>query len=369
MSTPTNRIQSLDVLRGIAVGLVLIHHTLAIDHMVVGYHWWLTLKIRQLGWSGVDLFFVLSGFLVGGLLCAEYRRQTTVNAGRFLVRRAFKIYPAFYVLLTCTLVYELLKGATLDTRAWLGELFFLQNYVGRVWKQTWSLAVEEHFYLLIALTFWIAAKLSWLGRPRIVVSIATAVLLGVLGYRCWLAANFPFNRETHMFATHVRIDSLLFGVMLAYAWHFYHEWTRAVVRRGRWLILLLSIACLAPLLQYTHKHFFMYSVGFTLNYLGYGGLLLLGVCEAWKLPSLYLQPAVNLIAAIGRQSYSIYLWHMAVFYSVDWLLPQKLPFEQRFFLHAATYITLAIVLGSALGLLIEVPALKLRERLFPARTS
>src|SRR5579871_2423560 len=98
-----SRLQFLDLLRAVALALVLCAHLLHVSRDTLGYHWLVIWKLQQIGWCGVDLFFVLSGFLVGGLLWREYQIRKGVNPGRFLVRRAFKIYPPFYVLLVATL--------------------------------------------------------------------------------------------------------------------------------------------------------------------------------------------------------------------------------------------------------------------------
>src|SRR6266511_858077 len=93
------RVQQLDVLRGVAVVLVLGRHvelpatTVAPAVQAAATFWY------QIGWVAIDLFFVLSGFLISGLLFTEYQKHGTVRIGRFLIRRGFKIYPAFYVML------------------------------------------------------------------------------------------------------------------------------------------------------------------------------------------------------------------------------------------------------------------------------
>src|SRR5687768_12956005 len=120
----------LDVLRGAAVLLVLGRHLWPIED---GPEWFrqLTALWYRGGWVGVDLFFVLSGFLVSGLVFREYQRGGSFSAGRFLARRAFKIYPAFYVLILVTLLVERFTDHPPVTRRTLfAELLFVQNYLG-----------------------------------------------------------------------------------------------------------------------------------------------------------------------------------------------------------------------------------------------
>jgi peptidoglycan/LPS O-acetylase OafA/YrhL len=125
------RNQSLDLLRGIAILLVIAHHYIPPQRE----------SILHVGGMGVDLFFVLSGYLICNLLFSEIKATGSVQIGRFLIRRSLKIYPAFYVflILTLPLVHS-------ENRAkLLPEFFFLQQYVPHIWQHTWSLSVEETF--------------------------------------------------------------------------------------------------------------------------------------------------------------------------------------------------------------------------------
>jgi peptidoglycan/LPS O-acetylase OafA/YrhL len=138
----------LDLLRFVAVFLVLGRHLhLPPDASPILDSW------KRGGWVGVDLFFVLSGFLVSSLLFKEQIRTGSVDMWRFLIRRGFKIYPAFWCMLRFTLTVQNMQGTPPNTQTLLGELLFLQNYLGGIWPHTWSLAVEEHFYLGIAALF------------------------------------------------------------------------------------------------------------------------------------------------------------------------------------------------------------------------
>lgn len=104
------RIQSLDIIRGIALLMVIIHHSgpEMIPNQpdvsgLIGFSFW---SLKNLGWSGVDLFFVLSGFLIGGLLFSEIERTGTLRCGRFWMRRGFKIWPSYFALLLVLAVSE-----------------------------------------------------------------------------------------------------------------------------------------------------------------------------------------------------------------------------------------------------------------------
>src|SRR3712207_3121730 len=126
----------LDLLRMLAVLLVIARHL----HLPETCPPWVIGVVRG-GWVGVDLFFVLSGFLVSSLMFREYQRRGSVNIQRFLIHRGFKVYPAFWLFLLFTLIMRQFYGQQPDIRQVIGEALFLQNYLGGVWNHTWSLAV------------------------------------------------------------------------------------------------------------------------------------------------------------------------------------------------------------------------------------
>src|SRR5277367_6483083 len=125
------RNKRLDVLRCVAILLVLFHHGQ------------ITPLFSRAGWVGVDLFFVLSGFLISGLLFGEYRKKGSIQFQRFFIRRGFKIYPAFYFLLAFVALVELYRHVFSSLTKYLHEVFFIQSYYPGIWSYTWSLAVEE----------------------------------------------------------------------------------------------------------------------------------------------------------------------------------------------------------------------------------
>ncbi len=202
----TMRNKGIDVLRAIAVFLVLGRHAHFPRNPITDV--W----VRG-GWVGVDLFFVLSGFLVSGILFREYEKCGTIRWTRFVARRGFKIYPAFYALLALVLIFNAATGtAPFEWNRTLSEAFFVQNYGAALWGHTWSLAVEEHFYLLLPILLAASARDRFRGLPAVVG--VTAICL--LALRCF---GGEFQVQKSVFATHLRLDSLLFGTFLAYLCH------------------------------------------------------------------------------------------------------------------------------------------------------
>jgi len=342
------RVQQLDVLRGVAVMLVLVHHSPG----GAG-------EVLKGGWSGVDLFFVLSGFLVSGLLFKEYLRSGRIRPGRFYLRRGLKIYPNFYVMMAVTSAGLAWAHVRVDPRRVLGELVFVQNYVLAAWENrehAWSLAIEEHFYLLlppllILLLRWRAfrrAPVRWMTALTMVLGTAILVVR-------WATVRFGHGDPVDvLFYTHTRIDALAFGVLLSVLWHFAPD-RIATIRRYRWVLLALGLLLVAPSFLLPHTNHQILIVGLTLNYIGYGMVLL----AALTLPRVLPRALALVLAYVGFYSYSIYLWHLPFAAILRELLG-------RHSLRLPLFYVGSVLVGVAMAKLVELPALRLRDRWLPS---
>jgi peptidoglycan/LPS O-acetylase OafA/YrhL len=366
-ATNAARLIPVDVLRAIAVLLVMGRHiyipaSLGEGRMAgAGMEAW-----QRGGWIGVDLFFVLSGFLVAGLLFREYQQHGQMLVGRFLIRRGLKIYPAFYVFLFGTLALQASWGRTRSISRVLAEVFFVQNYLPGVWNHTWSLAVEEHFYLLIPfLLLLLARRRAGGGDPFAPLPwIAGAVLLVLLAARIANGMARPYQHGTHLFPTHLRVDGLMVGVALAWAYHFRAEALQSMLRRWRgWLAAFGVLLLLPPFIWPLETTLAIPTVGLTGLAVGSASLLgaALATPASWHR---LLRP----FARIGAYSYSIYLWHMPV---VAWAIPGielTLGFQFPFPLRLLAYVVASVIVGVGLGRLVEMRVLRLRDRWFPSRS-
>jgi peptidoglycan/LPS O-acetylase OafA/YrhL len=317
------------------------------------------------GWVGVDLFFVLSGFLISGLLFTEYTASGRISIGRFYIRRGWKIYPPFLTLMATTVVIQLAAGHDLSGFALASEFLFFQSYWPGVWSHTWSLAVEEHFYFLLPIVLSVILESHGQSRRALkpVVAVAVCVLICVFCLRLanWLLQP-SFAHQTHLFPTHLRLDSLAFGVLLSHVYHFHR--IRFVETLGPWRWVLISTAALllVPAFVFPLETTpFIFTCGLTMFYAA-GGMLVAGVLLC-RLPR---SRAVAWPAMLGSYSYSIYLWHVFV---ATWALPfieraSGTPFS--FGATAALYVVGSLALGVLMAKLIEVPALRFRDRWFPS---
>lgn len=355
----TNRIQSLDVIRGVAVLLVIgrhITHTTTLGEpiqlLIAGWY--------RCGWIGVDMFFVLSGFLVSGLIFEEWKRTGGFSPVRFLIRRGFKIYPAFYTLWLVVLILELRSGHGLDLARLMNEALFIQNYSAAEWHHTWSLAVEEHFYFGLTLLTWLRVRAhTGKSNPFIpLVWLGFFVIIACIVMRWQIARIGPFALQRHYTPTHLRMDSLMVGVIVSWFWAFRRERVIKLLAGKQKLLAVAGILLLSPTLYFLlGKHKWLQIIGFTELALG-TALLILAALLASPSRGNWLTKA---IATVGLYSYSIYLWNLPLVRLLDITFAGV--FTPNVWL--PVYIFGSIAIGIALGKLIEWPALHLRDKWFP----
>lgn len=340
---------------------------------------------HRIGWTGVDLFFVLSGFLVSGLLFTEFQRHGSVQIGRFLLRRGFKIYPPFYVLLLATALLwsrwpslaAPLPADFVFVRGWLYEALYLQNYGPAIWGHTWSLAIEEHFYFLLAAVVGLSLRWSRGGSRnpfRVIVPLALAVAVAALGLRIATSLHSAYTHKTHLYPTHLRLDSLLWGVLLSYAYHFEREKLLRFAARWRRLMVLGALIFVAPALVWSLPSSpFLATVGLTTIALGFAAALLVLIHTGARQPSGAAASRLSAaLAQIGVYSYSIYLWHLPV----QWWLPELMRRHGvlaqasptiAYLAVSVLYLGASIAGGIAMARIVERPSLRLRDRLLPSR--
>ena len=358
------RILGLDILRILAIFLVLGRHM-----MLPPESWpkiWRHPFVlwQRGGWIGVDLFFVLSGFLVSGLIFKEYQSRKCISIGRFYVRRGWKIYPPFFVLLLVTVLVKILLGRFIAIESLFSEIFFLQSYVPGLWEYTWSLAVEEHFYLILPILLICIIRLpnntdQSPFRQIVMVAFFVAILCLFLRVLNWNIRS-TYSHLTHVYASHLRMDSLFWGVVISYFYHFHRLPFLKYVPPWRYGLFFVALCLFMPaFFMDLETSWFINTIGFTLFYIASGMLLLTII-----LCPLKHHPITNFLATLGAHSYSIYLWHMPV---LKWIIPiveKKLGSFSSFPLLILTYVIGSLTIGVVMSKLIEIPSLRLREHYF-----
>jgi len=345
----------LDLLRCAAIMGVLIEHTINFRKT----RWWWDHALV----TGVDLFFVISGFLISGLLFSEFQKRGRINFARFAIRRALKLYPTLYVLVFGTVLQQLVHG--LHSRAWiikpaLHDIFFVQSYFPGTYGHFWSLSVEEHFYILLPLTLYFMLRKGRGDTDPFRKLPLIFLLVAVFGLAVRIVTAIlvqPYDNSTHLYPTHLRLDSLLFGVLLSY-WSFFHrERLSAIVDWSRPFLPAISMLLIVPAFI-SKPNFIVYTVQLSLLYLGYGGLMISLLQVPLTTKSSYgwlLQP----MSYIGQHSYPIYVFHLAI---MQQLSKYRLLHGVR---GIALYFVCTIAFGISFSKVIEFPVLHLRDRIFP----
>jgi peptidoglycan/LPS O-acetylase OafA/YrhL len=270
------RNSGIDLLRFIAVFLVLGRHLEICPKQTNHFCHEITKAWQRGGWIGVDLFFVLSGFLISSLLFKEAQSYSNIDVKRFLIRRGLKIYPSFWVLLGFTLITRMFSSDSIPIRPLIGELTFTQNYLGGLWNHIWSLSVEEHFYSGIAFLLFLVTPYGLEKNDHFQwISVSfTAGAIMCLSLRLLKSFLLPHSPRWYLYGTHIRIDSLMFGVFLSWLWH-YRNLSSKIKNIPSWFFVALGLVFLSPAFYFDLETTWWIPVfGVILFYLGSGGLLM-----------------------------------------------------------------------------------------------
>jgi peptidoglycan/LPS O-acetylase OafA/YrhL len=317
------------------------------------------------GGFGVPLFFTLSGYLVCGLLLIERRNSGTIDVGRFLIRRSLKIWPAYFAFLAYLVAMPLLKGtATLSSLMsdYWPNVVFLNNYIGpNPALHTWSLAVEEQFYLLLAvfLVALVRTGTSWIGPLFLLAPLIWSVIRAI----CALAGD-PYLSDPTMPATHLWLDGLLVGAGVRAISEFNPEMF-AMLRAWRWPLIMGGVALIAslaapwPALNDVSLYRILPVRALASTF------ILIGMLHLSMTTWLHA-----MAARIGRYSYSIYLWHVTVLGIMYRLFSPSLEAGNAMHWTVAVggTVSAAILFGALMSRLIEWPIIKIRDRVFPSRS-
>jgi peptidoglycan/LPS O-acetylase OafA/YrhL len=342
---PAGRNHGLDLLRALAIlGVLLLHAGMAVPVIPSSLQW-----IFSYGWSGVDLFFVLSGFLIGRQV---FEDKTSGSMGRklkvFWIKRWYRTFPLYFFVLGIYSVIKPMIGNPFN--GWsLSYLFFFQNYLPpQDFVQSWSLCIEEQFYVvfpILAYGLWTRQRNKWFWLLPMLVSFLSRLFL-------WNTGMFPEINDNIVsasvrFPTHTHLDGISCGVFLAATFPYWNKKSLSFKRTLGVTGLALLCACFYLTGAWLSGFAVVYS--FTLLAIAFS-LCLIGVYDL-KLPSGLMIP----IYRLSLWSYSLYLWNNLamkvpqVISSVSWPLQFMAFFGATIIISVLTYE------------FIEVPFLRFRE--------
>ncbi|MCX6945234.1 MAG: acyltransferase [Opitutales bacterium] len=345
----TARNFNLDVVRAAAISMVVLAHLVVLSPVRRP----LALTLSWIGQFGVDLFFVLSGWLIGGLFWKEWRRRGTVHWPRFFLRRALRTVPPYLVALPLAWLGVRLFAPERALFDW-GYLVFLQNYYHKIpfFSVSWSLCVEEHFYLLLPALVLLTPR----GRYFPHLLFGSLVLVSPL-CRTWLETTQTigdFNQS--VLATHLRLEGLVLGFWAAYCQACRPEiWARLARSFPLLIGPALAYVMLTPLVP--SRPFYEWG----LTVLAAAFLILVGLAAespAWRVP------AAAGVRRLAAMSYSIYLTHSLMIHAARALALRIAGWAEYVYWPLA--LTAILVAGYVFSRLVETTSLQLRERLLPA---
>jgi len=367
MAGKTSRIHGLDTLRALAVSLVVLHHYTLFVSDAPTFGWF-----GEIGWAGVDLFFALSGYLIGNQILKTLRSPGGLSLGRFYARRLLRTLPNFWAVLALYALWPAWRGGQPMLPLWQ-YLSFTQNIhlePGTAFSHAWSLCIEEQFYMLLPAAAMLGALLGRRGlRMRWAWgALALAFAMGMLfRHTIWLDGQqarwwLRWYYQYIYYSSWCRFDELLAGVALAMLKHHHGALWSWLMARGNGLLALGVGVTGGAFAWFLHDHY-----GHAATVLGYP-LLALGcallILAALAPNSLLHRLRVPGAASLALWSYAVYLTHRGVAGLVA--APLR---ERGIGLESAPAILLSLcaslLAGWLLYKLVETPFMLLRERWVP----
>jgi peptidoglycan/LPS O-acetylase OafA/YrhL len=368
-----NRLPGLDLLRTLAIVWVMLFHSFVVGGLGEGYQW-----LSDYGWMGVDLFFVLSGYLIGSQVLKPLSRGQSPGFGDFYLRRVFRVVPAFLVVVALYAWWPAFREAEGLQPVWQFLTFTVNLLIdykhNKAFSHAWSLCVEEHFYLVFPWLAW------WLTR-RSSMSKFIGVSLGLLaagmalrGY-VWVHDLAPAREmeglergfglryiEEIYYPTWMRLDGLLAGVVLATVKAYRPSWWERMQNRSNLLLLGGLLVVAASIWMFRERFDLLPTVvGYPLLSIGLALLVVAGagnqsIIGRWRVPG------AGWLALI---SYSLYLTHKAAMHLTESWFGAQL--EGHGLLAFVVYGAAVLLMGALLHYSVEGPFLRLRERLLLRR--
>jgi peptidoglycan/LPS O-acetylase OafA/YrhL len=373
MKTPSlekSKLYGLDHLRALAILLVFVYHY---GRLFASPQWVTT--IGKFGWTGVDLFFVLSGYLIASQLFAKTAAPEGISFKDFFIKRFFRIIPAYLVVVAIYFLFPVCREREAPAPLWK-YLTFTQNlgldlrHQG-TFSHAWSLCIEEQFYLLLPIVLIILSYFKALKKGWILI-----VLFFVIGFAarlyCWYTLVVPYAADDSFwmywykwiyYPTYSRLDGLLLGISIAAVFQFRPALKEKIQQHGNTLLFASILLLAAAYFVCINEQSFGASIfGFTLVDIGYGVMVLGAVSSS----SFLYKRRSFLTTRLAALSYAVYLTHKIVIHLIQqYLVTEKIDKESNTMLFMC--VMGSLLAGYLLNILIEKPFLRMREKLIILR--
>jgi peptidoglycan/LPS O-acetylase OafA/YrhL len=366
-----NRLNGLDTLRAFAIVIVLLYHYMVVvsKENTFGY-------ATQIGWMGVDLFFVLSGFLIGDQVLSAIARGQAFSIRRFYARRLLRTLPNYYVVLAIYFIFPAALAGLATAPPWQ-FLTFTQNFDFRplaTFSHSWSLCIEEQFYLIFPLLFMALAKSrSFLGLAWLVIIFGMFFGVAARVYMWYSYGESGIDYRDYYkhiyYSSFTRFDELLPGIAVAVVKNFHPALFLRILKIAN--VFFAAGVVIVGLMFYLFPHFHVTETGgrnFLLSTLGYSfvaiGFSLL-VFSALSNASFMGKIRIPAAAQMALWSYAIYLIHKPVFQLLIAPLAE-MNIDVKSPLGILVIFAVSIFAGWLLFRFVETPFMAIREGYFPA---
>ena len=357
------KLYGLDHLRAFAILSVFLFHYFILSG---GQPEWLP-DVAQFGWTGVDLFFILSGFLISSQLFIQIKNGQLISFKHFFLKRFFRIIPAFLVTVTLYFCVPVFREKESLPPLWK-FLSFTQNFGLDLkhygtFSHAWSLCVEEHFYLLFPLILILLQVSKHLKRSYLLLIV---LFLAGFAFRIYSFNSLYLPRAEDEFGgiywykylyypTYNRLDGLIAGVAIAGIYQFLPALWNKIAPFGNLFIALSLFTLTGAYFLCEDPMTFNASVfGFPLVAIGYAFMVIGAVCPTsflYKLNS-------KLTTLIATLSYAVYLTHKGVIHITHMILKEFKPDAN---LELVSCMVTCLIVAYALHLSVEKPFMKLRN--------
>ncbi len=356
----------LNFLRAIAISMVFVYHY---DQMFKHPQW--TYVISKFWWTGVDLFFVLSGYLITSHLLIEIKETKQLQLRRFLIKRFFRIIPAYLFVLICYYFFPTIREQPYLADTWMFLTFsfnlLLDPHLRNCFSHAWSLCIEEQFYLALPLSLLLLVKTRKLNYWFIIILFLFFAGMA-FRYFYWHYLNDVFkNGESFRihwnkriyYSTYSRLDGLLAGVTVAFLFHYKENFQSYFSKRNGYVFFAAIFTILLAYLICEDTYSKSATViGFPLVVLGYALLLIVTINKE----NLFIKYKSAVIEKTASLSYAIYLIHKIAIH-----LTQKLLYIAGYQKESIYIFICCIIItffaSYLLNMLVEKPFMKLKDNL------